>query len=250
MIWSPPPVELRLPGDRIHVWRSCLDVSTGEYQAYYSLLTSSECARAARYRFDEPRNRFIVARGILRQLLTLYTQLAPEKLELHENAWGKPSLLASAADNLEFNVAHSNDLALFAFSRNRCIGVDVEFIHLIENVDQLVTNFFSDNEQRIFKNIPAALQLPAFYKGWTRKEAYIKGRGKGLTIPLNTFDVSMRPGEPAALLADHSDETAVQHWKIMDIHAGSEYIAALAFGDAQQVCEVCYYDLNLASDSL
>jgi len=250
MAWLQAPSALNLPDDTIHIWRMNLDVSCSHRQAYYELLNSAERKRAARYRFAEPRNRFIVARAELRQLIGRYINRAPDTITFDKNAWGKPALAECVDAHLEFNIAHSGDLALYAFSRNRIVGVDVEFIHPIEDVDHLVTNFFSVYEQQTFGQIPKEMQLQAFFNGWTRKEAYIKGQGKGLSIPLDSFDVTLLPGEPAALLADRTDETAVQRWKLMDIKAGNGYTAALAVETGGVALRVLCYDLNTETGSL
>lgn len=228
MIWSQAPPMLNNLEDTVHVWMCDLKKYVAQYQACYRILNTVEQERANRYRFDEPRIRFVLTRGILRLLTGRYTHREPEDITFINNAWGKPSLPAPDAMTLEFNVAHSQDVALLAFSRNRCVGIDVEFIHPIEDVDHLVKNFFSDFEQHKYRQIPQELQLGAFFRAWTRKEAYIKGIGKGLSRTLKSFDVTLMPGEQAALLVDRSDETAVQQWTLMDIHPGKCYSAALA----------------------
>lgn len=248
MIWKQPPLALHLPDDKIHLWKENLDVSSDCRQAYFDLLNPTERERAARYRFEEPRNRFVVTRAILRRLIGRYTHLSPDKIVFDTNTWGKPMLAECMDSHMEFNVAHSKDLALYAFASNRSVGVDVEYVHPIENVDHLVANFFSDYELQVFKQIPEELRLQAFFNGWTRKEAYIKGRGKGLSIPLNSFDVTLEPGESVALLEDRTNETEAQRWQLLDIKPGNGYTAALAVEGSVNAFDVLCYSMSDETD--
>jgi 4'-phosphopantetheinyl transferase len=242
--WLQPQAFPILPDDTIHIWRSALNVSPEFHQVCQNILDISERERAKRFLFEEPSNRFTVSRGILRQLIGRYTQCSPNRIVFQNNAWGKPCLSADMGIQLQFNVTHTGDLALFAFSRNRNVGIDAEAVHQIDDIDRLVHNFFSDYECQEFQALPESQQLLAFFLGWTRKEAYIKGRGKGLSIPLNAFDVTLSPGKPVALLADRTDDEAVLQWRIIDIDVGQGYSAALAVGEGPEAINVCFYEYS------
>ncbi|HKP10473.1 MAG TPA: 4'-phosphopantetheinyl transferase superfamily protein, partial [Blastocatellia bacterium] len=139
---------------------------------------------------------------------------------------GKPSLAGSHSGDLRFNVSHSHELALFAFTWGRELGVDIEWIRPEVAGEQIAEQFFSRDEVATLRALPPGRQAEAFFNCWTRKEAYIKARGEGLSLPLHLFDVSLAPGEPAALLrAAMSDETT--RWTMTALAPGAGYKAAL-----------------------
>ena len=154
MIWMQPPPTLALVEDTVHVWKCNLEKISNQYDVCYKVLNHEERERAHRYRFDKPRVRFVLTRALLRQLISLYVRRAPDLLSFNKNEWGKPALQGHMGNHLEFNIAHSKDIALFAFSINRPVGIDVEFIHSNVNIDRLVKNFFSENEVKKFIEIP------------------------------------------------------------------------------------------------
>ncbi len=250
IIWTHPPTQLDLLDDTIHIWKVNIRAFSSHLTLLYRLLNTEERQRADRYRFAEPRNRFIVARGILRQLLGRYTHFPPDHIVLDTNPWGKPLLSEPMDAHIEFNVAHSEDIALFAFSLHNAVGIDVERVHAIANIGLLVARSFSKCENLAFRQIPDAMQQQAFFNGWTRKEAYIKGRGKGFSIPLNAFDVTVAPGESPALLADRTDPCAAQVWELLDIDIKPEegYTASLAVESGRKISTVLGYTLDLEMD--
>ena len=200
-IWCPPPISLPLPDDQVHVWRINLDLQPITIDSLWRILSNDEQARADRYRFARDRSWFVARRGRLRLILAEYLGLEPAGLEFSYNHFGKPALRDEAQSKITFNISHSHGLALFAFARRVDIGVDLE--NRRENIDYLglAERFFSSAEIEQLHSLSPALRPQAFFLCWTRKEAFIKASGEGLSLPLANFDVSLDPGEPARLLA-------------------------------------------------
>ncbi len=226
--------RISLPSDEVHVWLASLNISSRTCASYYdTLLSPDERARADRLRFSHLREAFIAARGLLRILLGRYLDMPPANARFSYNEQGKPQL-APTADaslndvNLHFNLSHSESLALYAITRIGPVGVDVEHLYPLEDMHHLVARFFSAREQAAFNTLPAHQKPLAFFTCWTRKEAYSKARGEGLTLPLTQFDVSLKPGTPARLLADRQNPDAVSTWSLHDLPPIPGYTAALA----------------------
>lgn len=145
------------------------------------------------------------------------------------NEYGKPALHPALAQNdLHFNLSHSGELALFAFVRGPLVGIDIELIRSNIEYEQIAQRFFSPQEQHALRMLPATEMAVAFFRCWARKEAYIKARGQGLSIPLDQFSVSLRPGEPPRLLHHQNDPQEAARWSLYDLTPGEDYAAALA----------------------
>jgi 4'-phosphopantetheinyl transferase len=218
---SPPP----LWPDEIHVWQSHLVVDASSQSLLHSHLSEDENERAARFKFDRDRDRFITARGTLRTLLGRYLRKQPKDLQFLLGREGKPALVpGSAGGALSFNLSHSQDVAVFAFSWNRNIGVDVERVRPDVGYEDIAHHYFSAGELQSLARLPRQKRLKGFFLCWTRKEAYIKAGGGGLQIPLDSFDVSLEPGNPACFLRGvHSS------WRISSFMAGNEHPVALVY---------------------
>jgi 4'-phosphopantetheinyl transferase len=215
-----------IPRGELHVWNTSLERAPAVVRSMYGLLAPDERDRAARFRFERDRSRYVVGRGVLRSLLGRYLARGPAEIELVYGANGKP-MLASAP--LFFNVTHSGPVALFAFSAQSEIGIDVELDDADFARERIAERFFSPSEVTALRSLPPALQARAFLTCWTRKEAFIKARGDGLTLPLDSFDVTLRPGSPAALLRTAWSKDEPGHWHLQDISEPEQgYIAALA----------------------
>jgi len=227
--WFAAPERLSLSHGVVHVWRASLDQSPWELAHFQSTLDDEEGSRAERFYFSRDRERFIVARGVLRTLLGRYLDRSPESLSFSYSAHGKPALASeSGADAIRFNLSHSHGTALYAVTRGRELGVDLELIRCDLEADQIAERFFSRSEIVTLRALPPGLRMHAFFLCWTRKEAYIKARGEGLSMPLNQFDVSLIPGEPAALLSTQADSDEVPRWSLRNLTPASGYAAALA----------------------
>jgi 4'-phosphopantetheinyl transferase len=215
----PSPLE-------VHVWRSSLELAKQRIEALSETLSPEERNRASRYHFGVDRDRFIVARGLLRTLLATYLGVQPSAVEFSYNEFGKPCLAAKGNRELCFNLSHSGDLAVFAFARAE-VGIDIERIRPDFAREEIAERFFSPEEVKALRDLPAELQPLGFFNCWTRKEAYIKGCGQGLTMPLSAFAVSLRPGEPAALVW-HAEAPEVCEWSLRELVVPEPYVAAIA----------------------
>ncbi len=227
--WPPPPAHLTLAEDEVHVWRAHLDLAPAQVRELLRTLTPDERARARRFRFRRDRDRFIVARGVLRAILGRYLGVDPGRLRFRYSPYGKPALADEFEDEgIRFNLAHSQGIALYAVSRGRDVGVDVEYVRADLADERIAERFFSPREVAMLRAVPAEQRREAFFHCWTRKEAYVKARGEGLSLPLDQFDVSLAPGEPAALLSTPGDPPEVTRWSLRALDPGPGYIAALA----------------------
>jgi 4'-phosphopantetheinyl transferase len=218
-----------LPPDVVHIWTRSLQVSAPLEQACYDLLSSEERERAARYRAGRPRSDFILTRGTLRFMVARYLGATPLAVSFLYSKHGKP--LIQGPHDLRFNVSHTNGLALLAFVRTREIGVDVEMIRAAPDLRKLAKRFFSVRERDALENLSEEELPAAFFRCWTRKEAYIKARGEGLSLPLHEFDVSVAPGESRALLATRPDASEASRWSLRDLPTSPGYAAALAVAE-------------------
>jgi len=176
----------------------CVDVGKPEIDAdrYGAILSAEERGRADQFRFERDRRRYIARRGVLRELIGSYLDCDPAGVAFVHNAYGKPAI---AHSDLRFNLSHSHGMALYAFCRGADIGCDIERRDPKFAAEQIPERFFSPDEVRALPSLPLHEQTEAFFNCWTRKEAYIKAVGQGLSIALDSFDVSLAPGEPAAL---------------------------------------------------
>jgi 4'-phosphopantetheinyl transferase len=222
--------HLALGLNEIHVWCQPLTRTQGEIASFRQLLSPDELDRAARFRFQNNREDYIVSRGTLRSLLGIYLSAAGNNVRFDYSAYGRPSLHSdSPSTSLDFNVSHSGGIVLLAFARGRRIGVDVERIRRDFGIEEIAERFFSTTECDSLRLLPVEQRHEAFFHCWTRKEAFIKALGEGLSHPLNHFDVSLTPDLPALLLATRPDAQEVKRWKLRNIHVPSGYSAALAY---------------------
>jgi len=222
-------LDLQLGLNEVHVWKASLGVSHNVVNHLKDVLSADECDRAKRFHFEKDRRHWIVAHGILRLLLGRYLDVEAIELQFVTNDYGKPSLVQPPHEvRLHFNLSHSGEIALYAFAYGRQLGIDVEYMRGLRDYEEVATHYFSSYECAVLRALPASLREEAFYMCWTRKEAYIKARGIGLSQPLDKFDVSLTPSEPAALLADRSDPEAPGRWSLYTLAPEDRYAAALA----------------------
>lgn len=227
--WVVPAAHPALGSDRVHVWRIDLAQPSTVIDRLAATLAPAERDRAARFFHADVRDRWIVGRGALRAILGAYCGTPPEHIAFTYGAHGKPALVADTGLlPPQFNLAHSHDLALLAVAHTRRVGVDVERVHARANMLKIAERFFSPAERAVLRALPAEHQEAAFFRAWTRKEAYIKARGGGLAIPLHEFDVTLTPDQPPALLADRALPNAVQQWTLGALPALDGFAAAIA----------------------
>jgi 4'-phosphopantetheinyl transferase len=221
--WWPAPVKVELIEDEIDIWRASLGVAPEVLQRLERPLAPDESARAARFVFPNDRSNFIAARGILRELIGAYLQRPPASLEFEYGPQGKPGLHSSGAGApIRFSLSHSHGLALYAFAHNREVGIDLEQVQPDFGGEEVAERCFSKRELTEFRALPAGLWAEGFFACWTRKEAYVKARGDGFQIPLDSFDVSLTPGRQAEL---HSPDDA--RWSMRAFQPAPEFVAAV-----------------------
>ncbi len=219
--WSTPPAVLSLPNGVLHIWRARLDVSPDSLAHLAANLSRDEVERAQRFRFARDRQEFIAARGILRLLLGRYLRKPPSRIAILRATHGKPYISAAAGERLRFNVSHSHGVALFAFAHEREVGIDIEKLEDGSATDRLAQRFFSVAERSELRELAAKMRTEAFFHCWTRKEAYVKANGDGLRVPLDGFDVTVTPGQPAKLRAADS-----LRWSLFSFRPAPEFVAA------------------------
>jgi 4'-phosphopantetheinyl transferase len=226
---------LTLPAGEVHVWRASLERPAPVVARMRERLADDELLRADRFRFERDRSRYIVGRALLRGLLARYLDAAPEELEFEYGQFDKPAL----RDGPWFNLSHSGAVALYAFSNDGEIGIDVELDDEDFASERVAERFFSPAEVSALRSLPVEAQRRAFLTCWTRKEAFIKARGDGLHLPLDSFDVTLAPDVPAALLRTAWCEGEAERWRIQDLSDnGAGYVAAVAMcGDGWHVTE-------------
>ncbi len=191
--WTPPPDSLNLESHHVDIWRLSLNLLVDSVKLTESTLSADETERVARFHFEVDKNRFLVTHSALRKILGRYLHREPAELKFSLNQYGKPALINSA---LEFNLSHSGDFALIAVTQGRKIGVDVERIRQGISSHVIAQQYFSKAEVAELQSLPIEQRGSAFFTCWTRKEAYIKAQGLGLSLPLESFDVSLTPVTP------------------------------------------------------
>jgi len=228
-MWGLPPADLTWSSDDVHIWRAALDLASSYVSSLQGTLAKDESERAGRFHFQKDREHFIAARGLLRIILSRYTGVQPNEIRFGYSANGKPCLAATSGwDRLSFNLSHSHGLVLYGFTWGREIGVDLERLRTDFSCEQIAERFFSPRENAELRALPATIKHAAFFACWTRKEAYIKARGDGLALPLDQFDVSLAPGQPARLLHVRGDPLEASRWSLQELSPGPGYVAALA----------------------
>ncbi len=217
-----------LPENEVHLWRVDLDSLRESESCWQKILSADELARASRFRFAIDRRRFVVSRGVLRTIVGNYVGADPGSLTFSYSSKDKPCLGQPHSESgVCFNVSHSGAVILLASTRGRDIGVDVEQIRNDFDVEAIARRFFSPHEQKQLVALPKEERFEAFFRCWTRKEAYIKATGDGLSLPLHQFDVSIAVNDENALLATRPDESESGRWSLREVQAGTGYVAAL-----------------------
>jgi 4'-phosphopantetheinyl transferase len=208
----------------VHVWRIRLDVSDALAARFELTLATQERERADRFRTAELRRRFVAGRGALRAILGAHLGLDARLVVFSYGDRGKPSL---ATPGVEFNLAHTDDLALCALTVGRAVGVDVERLRPMDDAERIIARYFTPRERLEFLEHPRAERASAFFRGWTRKEAFLKATGEGLTASLDSFEVSLEAGG-ARLLRVGDDPDAACRWSLVDVDVEPGFVAALA----------------------
>jgi 4'-phosphopantetheinyl transferase len=229
MTWKTPPDVLNLQSQHVDVWRIHLDIGLDSVKSFEATLSADETQRASSFHFDKDRNRYIVAHFSLRDILGRYLGAEPAQLEFSIDEYGKPSLLKH---KLEFNLSHSGSFALVAITQNRIIGVDVERMREGISSHSIARQYFSPAEVAELETLPIEQRETAFFTCWTRKESFIKAKGLGLSLPLDSFDVSLTPNEHAILRAVRPQPQEAACWKLLSLDVAPRYAAAVAVENA------------------
>jgi 4'-phosphopantetheinyl transferase len=230
-IWKSPPTAVQLKDDEVHVWRASLAQDEAMVAKLRQQLTPDECQTAERYYRSRDRRQSIVARGILRLIISQYLHYPAADLKFTDNSYGRPSLAEELNEvGLDFNLSHSGDLVLYAFTCGRSVGIDIEVIREDFATLEIAEQFFSRDEIIALRSMPDELRSLGFFNCWTRKESYIKALGQGLSHPLHCFSVSLRPNEKVALLGVDNDANEPARWTMHALEPGVGYVAALIAG--------------------
>jgi 4'-phosphopantetheinyl transferase len=222
--------RLPLESAEVRLWIVRLEASEGNFARCLSWLSPDETARAERFHFPRHRRAFTLGRAALRALLANYLGVAPEDIHLRYGPHGKPALSDSSGP-LRFNVSNAGELAAFAFTLGCEIGIDIEQHRALTDLERIAHRFFAPEEAAELMELPSAEQTSAFFRCWTRKEAYIKALGGGLSIPLDSFSVTLRPDVPAKFISIDGSADAASDWALQSFDPGPDYAGALAYPD-------------------
>lgn len=219
------PKELA-PGE-IHIWHASPNIALLDKTYARSLLSADEVERMNRFHFDKDRHNFLFCRSMLRMVLASYLGALPAELVFVYSAHGKPSL-AKPNVCLDFNLSHSNGDVLIATCLERKIGVDLEWVRDDLDVQEIAQRFFSAAENKRLQAMPISSRYDTFFACWTRKEAFVKARGEGLSCPLSSFDVSVDPREEQVTLATRPDLVEARRWQMWSLNTIPGFAAAVA----------------------
>lgn len=221
--WQNPLTIPKLSAHEIHIWKAELDIDDTAREKLFALLSATEKARAARFKFPIHRERYIVSQGNLRKILSCYLAIAPEDIQFSQGAHGKP--YATSEKNIYFNLSNSQNLALYAVLLDQEVGIDLEYFRDKVSYTELTERFFSTEEKNYFSKLPAEQQKEAFFRLWTSKEAFIKAVGEGLSFPLEDFTIDI---EKPKIVTIKGDNALANTWHLKLFTPAEHYVAAVA----------------------
>ena len=220
--------ELEVGCDDLHGWQTTLDQPLSRVQELKLLLSREEVERAERLHFERDRTRFLARRGLLRIILGYHLGVDPHTVQFRYAARGKPEVAEiSDKGKLSFSMSHSHGLALYVIGWNRNVGIDVEKIRPLHEAEPIARRFFSTSEVTAIQELPESQKMLGFFNCWTRKEAYLKATGDGLSRPLDEIIVSLAPGERAQLMSVAGDRKEPSRWSLIDVTPAPGYVAAV-----------------------
>jgi len=226
-LWDNHAFTSSLQHREVHVWRTWLDHSRDDLFQIKTYLSEDEVEISSKFHFERDRTRYVISHGILRKILSQYLTTPPETICFVRDEFGKPVLETNPKD-LKFNLSHSEDMALFAFTRSYPIGVDIEYIHPIKDIQLIAKSFLSSEEMKAFLKLPKNIQPDSFFRVWTRKEALTKAIGTGITVPLEQLEVGVNPEESPRLKFSQTNNLKHTNWKLVDLYPADDYIATVA----------------------
>ncbi|MBB6486250.1 4'-phosphopantetheinyl transferase superfamily protein [Rhizobium lusitanum] len=226
--------------DVIDVWSWRLDVPPPDLDMPVALLSPDECARAGRFAHDRDMHRFIIARSRMRLILARYLGLAPQSICFSYNESGKPSVSGSGISPVHFNLTHSADLAMLAVSDCYTLGIDIEEVRFLK--EDIAKWFFSRRECETLRSLPAEAYLDGFYRCWTRKEAFVKAQGSGLSLPLDSFDMVFDRSNISRLDRFEGHPDAPRNWAVLELVVPVNFAGAVVASTGGHQVELRYRD--------
>lgn len=237
--WERSPSRPILKFGQAHVWRVDLSEMLPQVGSLLPLLTQEERQRGERLVSTRLRQRFFISHAILRLILSTYLEESPEEIQFKKATHGKPSLDGYP---LQFNMTHSEDVALYVITSNTEVGIDVEYLKRMHDMDALVKRFFSKRENKEYQSFIGVERRLAFYRAWTRKEAYLKATGQGLSYPLDHFDVSLAADGMRCLLRINDSDEEASAWTVFSFEPFQDYLASIAL--KAPLDELTTYEFN------
>lgn len=209
----------------VHIWIADVALIRWEYNKIEEILSDDECDRANRYVFERDRRSYMIRRAILRMILGHYLDLRPEQITFRHNRYGKPML---GTQDIFFSLSQSSGCAIYSFAQARQVGVDIERIRAVPDMEQIAKRSFSKAEYESYSSQTKNAKQELFFKYWSRKEALIKAVGRGISIPLDTFDVSTNEDGPARQVEMKTCKGKACLWTIQDIDLRPGFASAVA----------------------
>jgi 4'-phosphopantetheinyl transferase len=226
-IRTKPSADLILHQDEVHIWIVDIEKNSTDMKYFRELLSPEESKQADKFIFEKDRFRYTITHGALHILICAYTGVNEKLINYIQGKYRKPGLQVSSWKKLYFNLSHSGNFILYAFSWDLELGIDIEQIRDMQDSDSIIERFCSEKEKAEYFSIQKENRTQAFFKCWTRKEAYIKARGDGLYFPLNNFTVSIKPDTQPALIEVKDEPLENDRWKLHDLKINDLYSSAL-----------------------
>lgn len=247
--WVVPGNGPSLGQSEVHVWLVNLDQTDEIVCQLRATLSSEEYSRANQFAFEHLRRRFIVCHGVLRQILGAYLAAEPQTLSFEVGQFGKPRLADDfAAHCMHFNLSHSCGRAVYAVAKGRRLGIDIESVRPLDRIGELAETCFSADELAALRSLPEEQRQRAFFDGWTRKEAFLKATGCGLSVSLETFSVSLTPGRGIQGLKVHDQSESGTPWTLISLPSASDFAAAVVIEGADCSVKCARWIVNNSSD--
>jgi 4'-phosphopantetheinyl transferase len=247
-VWETSLSKLSLSNHEIHIWRASLNLSPQEIEQLEQTLSEDERSRANRFRFPHLKDRFIAARGNLRKILSFYLQIESDLIKFEYSSRGKPQLAVNLNQvGLQFNLSHSQDLALYGFSLHQKIGIDLEHLRSISDVEKLAQRFFSAQEYKLINESDRNLKQQIFLQFWTAKEAYLKATGEGLVDSLSEIKFLIKPDQTISLQSIHGNIQAGQNWLVDNFIPAPDYVATVAVEQTlsnNNQPKICFWEIE------
>ena len=225
----------------IVVWMAQVSQAHDSLPFLEPFLYLNDKQRAARFRFPEDRARFVLGRGLLRQCLGRYLGQIAATIKLAYTALGRP--IFPQDQTIQFSMTHTHDLVAIAVTARAQVGIDLEYMQSPADLSELAGRILSAEDFRIFQTLSSVEKIPAFYRAWTRKEAYLKARGEGISEGLQQVSVAFGP-EESAFVIDTRDESAAQKWRLHPLPAPVNYLGSIACDNAQKRLDFHRVHLN------